>query len=161
MIKINTLNPLVGLSRYQSWKSRWAEEDNVDEFSYISSMCNPEDVLLMSKLFFPDFVVVGGGVFLGVKYSKDIFDSWIGQFDGDLQETEKMINHTHLYDVFDGCSEEVDNRVFEQLAEVLALSWRLVLSEKFPEKKIKVEILNSDQDYGPIITFYQMSKSNG
>lgn len=155
-MKINTINSLVGLVRYESWKSGWVEKDKVDEFSYISNTCNPEDVLLSCKLFFPDFIVEGGGVFLENKYDNDAFESWFKKFSGDLQATEKMINHTHLYDVFDGCSEDVDDRVFEQLAEVVALSWRLVLSDKFPQKKFNVVVSNSDQDYGPVVTFYQM-----
>lgn len=155
-MKINTINPLVGLARYESWKSGWVEKEKVDEFSYISNMCNPEDVLLSCKLFFPDFVVVRGGVFLGSKFDGDIFDCWFKQFGGDLQAVEKMINHTHLYDVFDGCSEDVDDRVFAQLSEVVALSWRLVLNNKFPERKFNVDVSNSDQDYGPVVTFYQV-----
>ncbi|QJI32078.1 hypothetical protein HKK55_26365 [Pseudomonas sp. ADAK18] len=155
-MKINTVNPLVGLARYELWKSGWAEKDKVDEFSYISNMCNPEDVLLSSKIFFPDFVVAKEGVFLENKYDYEIFSCWFKQFDGDLQATEKMINHTHLYDVFDGCSEDIDDSVFEQLAEVVALSWRLVLSNKFPERKFNVEVSNSDQDYGPVVTFYEI-----
>lgn len=56
-MKVNTIHPLIGLVRYESWKSGWAKKDEVDEFSYISSPCNPEDVLLSCKLLFPDFVV--------------------------------------------------------------------------------------------------------
>ncbi|WP_053152059.1 hypothetical protein [Pseudomonas sp. Pf153] len=155
-MKINTINPLVGLARYESWKSGWMEKENVDEYSYISDVCNPEDVLLSCKLFFPDFVVVGEGVFLESKYDGDIFDSWFKQFGGDLQAAEKMINHTHLYDVFDGCMEDIDDRVFKQLADVLALSWRLVLNDKFPDRRFNVDVSSSDQDYGPVVTFYQI-----
>ncbi|WP_164487536.1 hypothetical protein [Pseudomonas sp. R3-18-08] len=152
-----TINPLVGLARYESWKSEWVKKDTIDEFSYISSKCHPEDVLLSCKLFFPDFVVVGDGVFLENKYDGNVFECWLKQFGGDLQATEKMINHTHLYDVFEGCSEDVDDRVFEQLAVAVALSWRLVLSDKFPGRKFTVDISNSDQDYGPVVTFWQVA----
>ena len=63
-MKINTINPRVGLARYEYWKSGWVEDDKVDEFSYISNMCSSEGVLLSCKLFIPDLVVVGdGGVF--------------------------------------------------------------------------------------------------
>lgn len=108
------------------------------------------------QAFFPDFIVDGGGVFLESKYDGDVVKSWLEQFDGDLQATERMINHMHIYDVFEGCSEGVDDRVFEQLAEVIALSWRLVLREKFADKKFSVLVSNSDQDYGPVVTFFQI-----
>ncbi|MFL9813613.1 hypothetical protein D7241_10185 [Stutzerimonas sp. VN223-3] len=132
------------------------EKDNVDEFSYLSSKCNPEDVLLSCKLFFPDLIVVGDGVFLESKYDSSVIDSWFKKFGGDLRSVEKMVNHIHLYDVFDGCAEEVDNRVFEQLADVMALSWRMVLSDKFAKRKFEVEVSNSDQSYGPVVTFYEV-----
>lgn len=157
MIKVNTLSPFVGLARYEAWKDGWVDKDKIDEFSYISSVCNPEDLLLSCKLLFPDFVVVQEGVFLEGKYDADIFVSWLKHFNGDLQATEKMLNHTHLYDVFDSCSGDIDDRIFEQLASVLALSWRLVLKDKFPERKFSVDISITDQDYGPIVTFYQLS----
>jgi hypothetical protein len=66
------------------------------------------------------------------------------------------MNHTHLYDIFSGCADEVDDVVFEQLAEIVALSWRLVLKDKFPGIKFSVDVSNSDQDYGPTVTFYQV-----
>ncbi|WP_411384038.1 hypothetical protein ACK3BK_07635 [Pseudomonas sp. L7] len=156
-MKVKTIHSMFGLVRYESWKSGWAEKDEIDEFSYISSQCNPEDVLLSSRLFFPDFVVDGNGVFLESKYDGGVVRCWLDQFNGDVQATEKMINHMHIYDVFEGCSEDVDNRVFEQLAEVMAFSWRLVLREKFSDKKFSVVVSNSDQDYGPVITFFQIT----
>ncbi|MDD0973158.1 hypothetical protein [Pseudomonas fontis] len=78
------------------------------------------------------------------------------KFYGDVREVEKIMNHTHLCDVFSGCNDEVGDFVFEQLAEILSLSWQLVLKDKFPERKFSVEVLNSDQDYGPTVTFYKI-----
>jgi hypothetical protein len=155
-MKISTIGPLVGLARYGAWKLQWADQDGIDEFAYISTECNPEDLLLSSKLFFPDFVMANGGVFLDHKYDESTFEIWFKQFNGDLQATEKMINHTHLYDVFDGCLVGVDDKVFEQLAEIFALSWRMLLNKNFPDKRFAVDASNSDKDYGPIITFYQI-----
>ncbi len=156
MKKIHVIPRLNGLVRYERWRSEWGEGSEVDEYSYLSHMCHPEDMLLSCKLLFPDFVSVGGGVFLGSRYDRELFDTWFEKLGGNLQATEKVINHTHLYDVFDGCSDDVDDRVFEQLANVMALSWQLVLREKFPSKTFKVEVSNTDQDYGPVISFYQI-----
>jgi len=147
---------MLGLDRYESWKSAWMNKDELNELSYISNQCNPEDVLLSSKLFFPDFIVDGEGVFLENKYDIDVVRCWLEKFNGDLHATERMINHMHIYDVFDGCSENVDDRVFEQLAAVIAFSWRLVLREKFSDRNFSVVVSNSDQDYGPVVTFFQI-----
>lgn len=155
MMKINALNEFFGLSRYELWKSGWDNKSQVDEYSYISDQCNPEDVLLSCRIFFPDFVVVENGVFLERNYNSDAFLSWLEIFGGDLHAVERMINHTHLYDLFDGCVEDVDDRVFEQLAEVLAFSWKLILENKFPDRRFDVKISNSEQEYGPVVTFCQ------
>ncbi|WP_233473233.1 hypothetical protein [Metapseudomonas otitidis] len=155
MMKINALNEFFGLSRYELWKSGWDNKSQVDEYSYISDQCNPEDVLLSCRIFFPGFVVVENGVFLERNYNSDAFLSWLEIFGGDLHAVERMINHTHLYDLFDGCVEEVDDRVFEQLAEVLVFSWKLILENKFPDRRFDVKISNSEQEYGPVVTFCQ------
>lgn len=155
-MKINTIKQFNGLSRYDQWASGWAEKDNIDIFSYVSAVCNPEDSLLFCRLLFPDFFVRDGAVCLSAKYDSEIFSLWLSKYNGDVCAVEKIMNHTHLYDIFAGCSDDVDDVVFEQLAEVVALSWRLVLKDKFPESKFVVDVSNSDQDYGPTVTFYQV-----
>ena len=157
-MKINTIRPFSGLSRYELWASSWAEKDNIDIFSYVSAVCSPEDCLLFCRLLFPDFFVSQGAVILNAKYDHDVFFVWLKKFDGDVRAVEEIMNHTHLYDVFSGCNDEVDDVVFEQLAELVSLSWRLVLKDKFPERKFSVEVSNSDQDYGPTVTFYQITE---
>ncbi|MBP5134117.1 hypothetical protein HUT02_35735, partial [Pseudomonas protegens] len=62
----------------------------------------------------------------------------------------------HLYDVFSGTASDVGDVIFEQLADIFAVSWRLVLKDKFPEKKFSVEVSNTEQDYGPTIIFFQI-----
>ncbi|MFW9078701.1 hypothetical protein ACOI9X_05380 [Pseudomonas sp. P2757] len=41
---------------------------------------------------------------------------------------------------------------------MIELAWRMVLKEKFPEKSFCVEAENSEQNYGPVITFYQVGR---
>lgn len=62
-MKVNTIHPMVGLVRYESWKSEWAKKDKIDELSYISNKCSPEDVLLSCKLFFLTLFLMGMGFF--------------------------------------------------------------------------------------------------
>lgn len=156
MIKIKTIKSLRGLSRYPAWKAGWEKKEDIDVFSYISSTCNPEDLLLCCKLLFPDLIVVGDAVLLEHKYEPSRFDMWFSELEGDICAIEKIVNHTHIYDVFEGCSDEVDDAVFEQLSEVISMSWRLLLNSKFPERRFCVDVSNSDQEYGPVVTFYQV-----
>ncbi|WP_256575416.1 MULTISPECIES: hypothetical protein [unclassified Pseudomonas] len=154
-MKVNTLGQFSGLSRYELWASSWAESDNIDIFSYMSAICKPEDCLLFCRLLFPDFFISQGAIFLNAKYDHEVFLVWLKKLDGDISAVEKIMNHTHMYDVFSGCTDEVDDVVFEQLADTIAFSWRLVLKDKFPGCNFSVEVSNSDQDYGPTVTFYQ------
>ncbi|MDA3269564.1 hypothetical protein [Pseudomonas aeruginosa] len=77
------------------------------------------------------------------------------RLENDIQSVERFINHTHIYDIFSGCNEDVEDEIFEQLAHMLSLSWRLILKEKFPDRDFSVLLSCSDQDYGPTITFFQ------
>ncbi|MGL3340598.1 hypothetical protein ACSVJE_21170, partial [Pseudomonas aeruginosa] len=77
------------------------------------------------------------------------------RLENDIQPVERFINHTHIYDIFSGCNEDVEDEIFEQLAHMLSLSWRLILKEKFPDRDFSVLLSCSDQDYGPTITFFR------
>lgn len=156
MMKIYATEELKGLRRYPAWRDCWADKDAVDIFSYISSACNPEDSLLFCKILFPDFIEERGAVILAKNFDAESFDVWFSKLDGDVSEVEKILNHTHVYDVFSGCTDDVDDLVFEQLSKVIAVSWRLVLKDKFPSKDFIVEATFSEQQYGPIVTFFQV-----
>lgn len=39
------------------------------------------------------------------------------------------LNHLHLFDVFEGCRDRVDDAVYEQLCRIVAQSWRMVVTE--------------------------------
>lgn len=51
-MKVNTIHPMVGLVRYESWKSEWAKKDEIDELSYISNKCSPEGDIAIVQAFF-------------------------------------------------------------------------------------------------------------
>jgi hypothetical protein len=88
-------------------------------------------------------------------FDVDVFHLWLSQFEGNTPAVQKMINHTHIYDMFDACTEAVGEEIFEQLAHAVATSWRIVLNAKCPEIDFVVDVSNTDQDYGPTITFFQ------
>ncbi|MEN1634588.1 hypothetical protein AAIH00_36440, partial [Pseudomonas aeruginosa] len=75
-----------------------------------------------------------GAVILEMNYEAEKFNGWMARFEDDIQSVERFVNHTHIYDIFSGCSEDVEDEIFEQLAHMLSLSWRLILKEKFPDR---------------------------
>ncbi|BDB19882.1 hypothetical protein cym2001_32470 [Pseudomonas sp. CYM-20-01] len=155
-MKIIKITDSVSSPRYEHWKSQWEDQSELDEFSYISDVVHPEDALLFCKVLFPDFVIHESGVFLEHSFTFDAFSTWMETCNNDVVAVEKVLNHTHLYDVFGGCRDRVDEAVYEQLCRIVAQSWRMVLLSKFPEKKFCVQAIVSDQEYGPVVTFSQV-----
>ncbi|QBZ90037.1 hypothetical protein EPZ47_15350 [Pseudomonas viciae] len=155
-MKIIKITDSVSSPRYEHWKSQWEDQSELDEFSYISDVVHPEDALLFCKVLFPDFVIHESGVFLERSFTVEAFSTWMEACNNDVVAVEKVLNHTHLYDVFGGCRDRVDEAVYEQLCRIVAQSWRMVLLSKFPEKKFCVQAIVSDQEYGPVVTFSQV-----
>ncbi|HHQ4828143.1 TPA: hypothetical protein ACSQZH_006024 [Pseudomonas aeruginosa] len=155
MKKIVSFKDLKCLSNYELWRSGWENKNEIDVFSYISYEIRPEELLILGKLVFPDFILDRGAVILEMNYEEKKFNDWMERLENDIQSVERFINHTHIYDIFSGCNEDVEDEIFEQLAHMLSLSWRLILKEKFPDRDFSVLLSCSDQDYGPTITFFQ------
>ncbi|MCF5666313.1 hypothetical protein AB6N16_15315 [Pseudomonas marginalis] len=155
-MKIIKSTDLVSSPKYERWKSQWKDQSELDVFSYISDVVHPEDALMFCKVLFPDFVVHESGVFLESRFTVEAFSSWMETCNNDVVAVEKVLNHMHLYDVFGGCSDRVDEAVYEQLCRIVAQSWRMVLLSKCPEKKFSVQAIVSDQEYGPVVTFSQV-----
>lgn len=155
-MKIITPTDPVISPKYQRWKAQWKDQSELNAFSFISDVVHPEDVLLFSKVLFPDLVVHETAVFLESRFTVDAFSGWMASCNNDVVAVEKVLNHLHLYDVFGGCSDRVDDAVYEQLCKIVAQSWRMVLLIQFPEKKFCVQAIISDQEYGPVVTFSQV-----
>lgn len=153
---VSSFAKVMGLKKFESWRAGWEEAESIDIFSYVEDVVSPEDSLIFCKLLFPDFVVFEDSVILEMKFDEPAFRVWLDHFSGDKSGVEKVLNHTHLYDVFSGSGSSVDDVVYEQLSNVLAMSWRMVLKERFPGRRFHVEAINSDQEYGPVVMFYQV-----
>ncbi|WP_085690327.1 MULTISPECIES: hypothetical protein [unclassified Pseudomonas] len=156
MKRVNSIPSVTDTQAYDSWKKQWSSQEGLDVYSYIFDQCQPEHILLFSKMFFPDFVVNEGGVFLARNFSAEVFDSCLGLASGDLSKTEKLLNVVRVYDVFGQVVDNVPDDVFVQLCNVIGFAWHMVLKEKFSERVFCVEVSNSEQNYGPDVTFYQV-----
>ena len=156
MKRVNSIPSVTDTQAYCSWKKQWSSQEDLDVHSYIFDQCRPDHVLMFSNMLFPDFVVAEGGVFLGRNFSDEVFDTCFALASGDLSKTEQLLNVVRIYDVFGQGARDVSDDVFLQLCNVIGFSWRMVLKEKFPEKVFCVEVSNSEQNYGPDITFYQV-----
>jgi hypothetical protein len=107
-----------------------------------------------SSLFWPEFVEVEGCVLLRERYSPSQFQDWWKELGGDRSTVEGVVNHVHLWDLFDLDEEAVPDKAIRDLAQVLASTWRCALQHRFPRKAFEVRLILDDPDeYGPTITF--------
>lgn len=141
------------IRRYEVWKNRWQNPDSMDMLKYISFNIHPEDFLIAGSLMMPEFIEVNGCVFLESNYSESVYNRM--QSDSDSQAIEKGMNHMYVYDLFGHAPQDVENVIFERIAEFLQISWSMCLARKFPGKNMIVEYLNSENQYGPSLTIYQ------
>lgn len=154
MKKIELINQFTSLDKFERWRSMWKSKETVDIYSYIKASFHPEDALIFCRILFPDVVFYNGGYFLEMNFEEKKVLEWFNSMDGGRQEVEKIVNHIHVYDIFDGCQEDVRDDIFEQLAKIISFSWKIALQESFPGVIFSVEVFSSDKTYGPEITFY-------
>lgn len=109
-------------------------------------------------VFLPDVRRVSRGVFLERNFSVETLARCLSLASHDMAEAERLLNYVKLYDVFGQYGDGVSTAIFLQLCEVIGFAWRMVLKEKFPDKLFSVEVSNSDENYGPVVTFYQVKK---
>jgi len=155
MKRISLIDPPHDLRKYEEWKSQWMDSESVSLSNYIGECCHPEDLLICSQLLIPTFVEVDGCVIIQERYQVDNFLEWKKYFPNSCQKIEKVLNNIIMYDIFLHAGSDVPNVIFEQLCNVIRVSWRLTLKELFPHKSFIVEISNGNQDDGPSVTFYQ------
>jgi hypothetical protein len=102
-----------------------------------------------SDLFWPTFVEFRGCVLLQHRYEPVNFERWWEATGGDARQVESVLNHTHIWDLFEG--NEVADEAEALFAETLAKTWRAALREQFPKREMTVYVTNSEDDYGPTL----------
>ncbi|MFG9897797.1 hypothetical protein [Pseudomonas aeruginosa] len=64
-------------SVFAAARSGWENKNEIDVFSYISYKIRPEDLLILGKLVFPDFILDRGAVILEMNYEeKNLMTGW-------------------------------------------------------------------------------------
>ncbi|MBL1181578.1 MAG: hypothetical protein HND27_10775 [Bacteroidetes bacterium] len=150
----------LSIKKLNDWKSKWQNVSNVNIFDYISANIHPEDVLILSSLFFPKVIEVNGAIFLEKNYKPETYSLWVEKYGDDILTLEKMINHVHLYDIFAHCTDDIDDSVFENVGKTLQYSWEIYFKYMFPNKEIVVKYTNNENEYGPTLFVFQKALTN-
>lgn len=87
------------------------------------------------------------------RYEPANFCEWWRQLSGDVAAVESVVNHVHLYDVFDHSDNELPDEVLEDLARVVAKCWKCALGDAYPSRSFEVRLSFGSEDYGPTVSF--------
>lgn len=69
--------------RFEDWKEKWEDPSKMGLSDYISFNIHPEDVLILSSLFFPSMIEVDDCVFFKSHYNPDSYLIWKNKFNND------------------------------------------------------------------------------
>jgi uncharacterized damage-inducible protein DinB len=107
----------------------------------------------MGAVFWPGFVERNDAVFVDFLFDEASYDQWHAETGGDIQAIEKILNHLHLWDLFDPKSDQEYTAV-SGLSRKIADAWKVSAHNSFPNREFCVEVSDEPEDYGPTITLY-------
>ena len=68
-----------------------------------------------------------------------------------LTEIEKVVNHVHVWDLFD---DNKDSRLLIDIAQMMRLCWLCSAKHSLPDRKVEVELMVDESEYGPTLTLF-------
>lgn len=137
----------MALPRAARWRESFGGSPGL--WDYLSHQGGATLAVAFAALFSPSFIEFRGCILLAEHFSEDNFEHWWQRLDGRRGEVEAIVNHLHLWDLFD--PEEVPDLALVELAQVLAGCWRAALAAEFPNRAFAVTVTDTDDDYGPTV----------
>ncbi len=133
---------------------QWTAAQGGAIWDFLGSSGGAQLAVAFSSLFWPMFVEVEGCVFLQERYDPSNFREWWRKLCGDARRVEGIVNHVHLWDLFDLDEQSVPEEALQDLAEILSLTWACALRSQFPDRSFDVRVdLDGTEEYGPTISF--------
>jgi hypothetical protein len=97
-------------------------------------------------------------LFLKDRFRQESVDDWFTKLGGDRERIEAVVNHVELWATFGNTPLTDDDRLGEelpQLALALGECWQGLLSARYPDREITVEVSDEeDGSYGPTVIFW-------
>ena len=148
------MNKLESIRKFKEWKNSWSNQDSFGIFEYVSYNVHPDDVLIISNLFFPQFIEYEGGIFFKEKFDIEIYNQAALTYN--KKDIERTMNSIHVYDIF-AYTDNVDEDTYVNVGNLLKLVWSNHLSREYPNRHFKVDLIISEQEYGPILRIFQIT----
>ncbi|PRX49391.1 tetratricopeptide repeat protein [Prauserella shujinwangii] len=123
---------------------------------YVAEQVSVSKAVSVSTLIVPTFILNRGCILVRMLFEEESFFVWWKQLNGNKQEIEKMINHLHLWDLFDVQSDQEEQALWV-LVEQMSIGWHAKASKDFPDRDFRVLITD---EYGPTRTIYSPSQES-
>lgn len=153
-MKVELFNDNI-VNEYVEWKN--ANPENFTWWSFVNIKSDLQTALGFAKFFYPDIIEVEGCFLLKAKYSSKRFQSWKKDCNNDKAKIEKMMNLYEVGDFFHINRNEDENEDIQIIAlrNVLKHLWLLSFKDRFPDRKINVDVFE-ESDGALFITVYEL-----
>lgn len=142
---------------FLNWRKEW-QQPGLGPDNYIDYQGGLPFVLAAAWLFCPETFEYRAGIFLKDRYDRAVVDDWFTSLAGMAQRVEAEVNRVELWGTFtntDLVDEKQLGEELPQLALAIGECWQGILSARFPDRVITVEVSDEeDGAYGPTITFW-------
>lgn len=143
------------LPAFDAWRQSF--DPAPDSLSYLSEHLTLTAAVLFADLMLPDLVEVRGCVLRRAAYDPAVFDEWWATEKGQVAAIERVINHLHLWDVFEP-TDAGEEAALSWLAGRIAESWQRHGASLFPDHRFVAEVTD---EYGPTVTFSTLGALDG
>jgi hypothetical protein len=108
--------------------------------------------LAFGRLFWPVFVEQRGCVLIEHRADDDAVAEALERAGGELRRVEELLNRVSLRQEMPFEDSEVEDETFLEVARILRRGWLAALAEQFPDRRVVVELLDSEDDWhGPTL----------
>ena len=123
------------LKGYQEWRKLNGQDFSL--LDYIGSAFTAETAIAFTALFLPEFVEHEGGIFFKDVFTPEGFAQWHERLGGDIRQSEKVMSHRHITDLFPEGLDSVGMENLMHLAESLKQSWEARLKMLYPSREFE------------------------
>ena len=143
------------LPKFDLWRQDFGGTPTL--WDYASQEGGMTLAIAFASVFWPKLIEVDGCVLLAERYDPETFRQWRDKLGDERGAIERVINHVHVWDLFNSESHEVPDEQVRALATTIADTWRCALNVQFPERDGEVALALDEPDDGPTLTLFTRS----
>jgi hypothetical protein len=124
----------------------WNEGRGIDLLSWIGCVGSFEHAIGYAQIFWPELVEHDGCVFLASRFGETSYAGFMQQTHGDRRAVERVMNHQHVLDLFEGSEREPTRAQVIYLGRILREIWSSKLARELPDKRFVVTFYEASED---------------